>query len=138
MIDKKDLVVHREGTLEDRNFILATWLRGLYYGCDFFREIPKARFMASYHDILERALKSPSSIVRIACLKEDPSVILGYAVVRRVKDTTVLDWLFVKSAWRNIGIGKGLIPPGLGAVTHLTKVGKALKPESVVFDPFLF
>lgn len=135
--DKAELITHRDGLPEDKNFILATWLRGLFYGSDFYREIPKNIFMANYHTILEKLLQRPGVVVRVACLKEDPSVILGYAVARRSQNLTVMDWLFVKSAWRNIGIGKSLVPPNLAAVTHLTKVGKAIKPTDCVFNPFL-
>lgn len=136
-INKSDLVALRDYLPADKNFIYASWLRGLYYGSDFYREIPKNIFMAAYHTILERLLTAPGTVIRVACLKDDPETILGYAVARRSQGITVMDWLFVKSSWRNIGIGKSLVPPNLGAVTHLTKVGKALKPVNCVFNPFI-
>ncbi len=137
-INKADLVTIRDGNADDRNFILATWLRGLYYGDSWFKEIPKDIFMEYYHRFLEGLLNLPGVIIKVSCLKEDPYVILGYAVSRKVKDLTVLDWVFVKDAWRGIGLGRSLVPQTPDAVSHLTKLGKILKPVNCVFNPFLF
>ncbi len=65
----------------DKNFILATMLRGLFYGNSWFSEIDKGVFMCNYHRTLENLLAKDSTQVLIACLKEDPDVILGYSVL---------------------------------------------------------
>lgn len=131
------LVTVRDYNSGDRSFILATWLRGCYYGNTFYSDIPKDIFMLHYHEILEKFLNNPSVTIKIACLKDDEEVILGYSISRSAKDKKVMDWIFVKSAWRRIGIGKSLVPENLEVCTHLTKLGKALKPQSVVFNPFI-
>ncbi len=138
-LDKNSLVVLRANTKADRNFILATFLRGLYYGDTWFREIPKAIFMANYHSILEKIIDSPKVQVIIACLKEDPEVILGYSILSQYKNSPVLHWVFVKSAWRDIGIAKSLVPNNTKFVTHLTKSGLSIlrKNLGVEFNPFL-
>ncbi len=92
--------------------------------------------MEYYHKVLERFLDNPKVNITVACLIDDPQVILGYSVTRESRGDVVMDWVFVKSAWRNIGIGKSLVPPNLKIVTHLTKTGRALKPEEVIYDPF--
>lgn len=135
MLDKKDLVAIRGPQADDVNFIYASWLRGLYYGNTFFGEIPKDIFMSKYHKALEGILLRAT--VRVACLKEDPEVILGYSVSRTTEAGETLDWLFVKSAWRRIGIGKSLVPNKIQAVTHMTKVGRSLKPKDCIYNPFL-
>lgn len=137
MIDKKDLVAVREGRESDRNFILATLLRGLYYGDSWYSLVPKSTFMEHYHPIATWLISLPSTKIRVACLKDDPEVILGYAVMSQ--DETRLDWVFCKSAWRAIGIAKSLVPDTIKQVTHLTKVGLSIlksKP-GVEFNPFL-
>lgn len=136
-IPKSSLVDQRGYLPEDRSFILATWLRGAYYGDTWFNQIPKNIFMEHYHAILEKFLNNPNVDIKVACLKDDPAVILGYSVSRVSQGQVVLDWIFTKSAWRNVGIGKSLVPLNLQAVTHLTKIGKALKPQEVVYNPFL-
>ena len=144
-LEKKDLISVRTNTPEDRNFILATWLRGAYYGDSWYSLIPKNIFMEQYHNILQNFLARPGVVIKVACLKEDPEVILGYSVSRQIKngeaDISILDWIFVKSAWRKIGIGKMLTPTKLNAVTHVTKTGLSImkqKLPNVIFNPFIF
>ena len=144
MQQSKDAIVVRNFTASDRNFILATWLRGLYYGDTWYTSIPKAIFMENYHRILERFLSHSSVSIKVACLKDDPEIILGYSVTRQMKhgeaDISVLDWVFVKSAWRKIGVAKMLVPSRLNACTHLTKTGQSIlkqKLPNVIFNPFL-
>jgi GNAT superfamily N-acetyltransferase len=140
MISKNDLVEIRDVKPADKNFIYASWLRGLYYGDTWFRDIPKQIFMSAYHRVIEVLLSRPGIEIKVACLKEDPEVILGYAVRGSVDGNTVMHWVFVKAAWRKIGIGRSLMPEGLTAVTHLTKIGKILLPKlpsNPAFNPFL-
>ena len=145
MQTKTEAVTVREYSPLDRNFILATWLRGAYYGIDLFNKIPKAIFMENYHSLIEKFLQSSNVIIKVACLKDDPEVVLGYSVSRSIRygeaDINILDWMFVKSAWRGIGIGKMLLPTRLNACTHLTKSGQSIlkqKMPDVIFNPFLF
>ena len=144
MQQSKDAIIVRSYKPSDRNFILATWLRGLYYGDTWYSSIPKAIFMENYHRILERFLAHPGIVIKVACLKDDHEIILGYSVARQFQhgeaDISVLDWIFVKSAWRKIGVAKMLLPTKLNACTHLTKTGSAIlkqKLPNVIFNPFL-
>jgi hypothetical protein len=143
--DKKSLIQIRDYRLDDRNFILATWLRGLYYGETLYKEIPKDIFMENYHAILEHYLNRPDVKIKVACLKDDPDIILGYTTTRTVTifgdPIQVLDWAFTKSAWRSIGIAKSLLPGNLRAFTHATKSGMSIaktKYPQLIYNPFLF
>lgn len=143
-LNKKELIGVRPYGDSDKNFVLATWLRGLYYGDSFFSNIPKTIFMENYHAILEVFLQRHSNSIQVACLKEDPEVILGYSIVRHLKvgeaDISVLDWIFVKTAWRGIGISQMLVPNKINACTHLTKLGASIiknKHPNIIFNPFL-
>lgn len=121
---------------QDLSFILATWLRGLYYGNNFFNKIPKDLFMKHYHDILKPLVSSNMVDINVACLKEDPEIILGYAVLNKAH--TKLNWVFVKSAWRKIGVAKILVPDSVNTVTHLSTVGENIlrSRDKIVFNPF--
>lgn len=90
--------------------------------------------MSNYKLVAEALLKKRT--IKIACLKEDPDVILGYSVLSN--DYQTIDWVFVKSAWRNKGIARSLLPLYPTSVTHLTKLGKELLPKfkDCVFNPF--
>lgn len=139
-MQKADLVVIRDYMTEDLSFIMSTWLRGMYHGDSWFSQVPKNIFMECYHRVLENLLARPETKVKVACLKDDPSVILGYSVFRNIQNVTILDYVFVKFAWRTIGIAKSLIPENLYAVTHLTKAGASIRKSklpNVPFNPFL-
>lgn len=135
-MNKNDLITTRDAVFDDYNFIMATWLRGLYYGESWFSLTKKNTFMTNYHKILEFILKKDTTRVKIACLKDDASIILGYAVL--TQDNSTLHWVFCKKSWRNIGIAKSLVPAEVKKVTHLTKLGVAIlnKHGNVEFDPF--
>jgi hypothetical protein len=130
----KDLITTRANLPGDHAFIMATWLRGAYFGNPWFNLIPMTIYMLSYHTFLENLLQLPGVVVKVACLREDPDVILGYSV----SCGTRLHWVFVKSAWRKIGIGRSLLPEKLESVSHITEVGRSLlkKCPSVIFNPF--
>lgn len=131
----EDLFTVRDGNSSDENFIFASWLRGLYYGNSWFREVNKDVFMDAYHRVIEFILKSTNTKVKVCCLKDDPEVILGYAVFG-ANDT--LHWIFVKSIWRMRGVAKALVPAPVRRVTHLTKTGLTImrRRPNVSFDPF--
>jgi GNAT superfamily N-acetyltransferase len=121
----------RQAKPEDLNFIYSTWLLGLYHGNDWFNDIPKQIFFDNYKKVVEHRLMTSS--VTVACLGDDDDVVLGYCVHRE----NTLDWIFVKKAWRRLGIAKSLLPIDVVQCTHLTKLGKKLKPEHIVFNPFI-
>lgn len=119
----------------DKSFILATFLRGVYHGDSWFSYIPRSIFMDNYKHIADQLLAK--SLVKVACLREDPDVILGYSILSNNYHT--IHWVHVKKAWRKQGIARSLLPQFPSAVTHLSAVGKSLvsKFPGVVFNPFL-
>jgi hypothetical protein len=131
-----DEIVIRSPNANDANFILATWLRGLYYGCEWFHQVPKHIFMEEYHKILVALLSSPNTTTRMACLRDDQDVIVGYSVTST--GDTALHWIFVKTGWRKLCVAKRLVPNSITSVSHLTKVGLDIlrKYPDLVFNPF--
>ncbi len=119
----------------DKAFVLSTILKGLYYGDSWFSLIPKDIFMQNYHPFLEKLLFSPGVDVNVACLIEDPDVIIGYSATTN----SVLHWIFVKKSWRGIGVAKILLPEKTSSVSHLTDLGRKLLPKlpGAVFNPFV-
>lgn len=137
-MNKRDLVQIREALPGDVNFIFATWLRGLYFGNDWFREIPQDHFFSVYHKVLEGILTRPGTSVQVACLKEDPDVVLAYCVLESKKDGRKLHWVHTKQAWRRLGLARDIIPNDVNEVSHLTAVGRSIKQRKEwVFNPFL-
>lgn len=132
----KDLYIVRAYRETDKNFVLATFLRGLYYGNDFYNMMPKQTFMDNYKIMAEMLLAPERNMIHVAVLKDDIDVILGYSVVSHDHET--LHWVFVKAAWRKQGIAKSLTPATINTYSHFTTVGLTLtkKLNNPVFNPF--
>jgi len=126
----------RDAVEGDKNFILATFLRGLYYGDSWFSQMPKDIFMSNYKKVADELVAENKTTIKIACLNDSPDVILGYSILSKDYNTVV--WVFVKKDWRKGGIGRSLIPNKFSSVLHLTTLGKNLlnKFENVIFNPF--
>lgn len=130
--DLGEIIIYRDHKTEDAGFIYSTWLQGLYYGNDWFKQIDQETYFDFYNKIIRQLLFKKSAKIKVAALKEDPDVLIGYSVWRE----STLDWVFVKPAWRRLGIAKRLIPENIAKCTHMTKIGKSLKPKEWEFDPF--
>lgn len=128
---KKGLI-KRGPSYADEAFIYSTWLRGLYYGNDWFRKIDKKSFFDKYRLVIDHLLKSAN--IDIVCLEDSQDVIVGYVAYSGDK----LHWIYVKKSWRKLGIGKQLLPEGITCVTHLTKrAAKNPKVKEWKFDPLI-
>lgn len=92
--------------------------------------------MDNYKKVATALVNSPKVVIKVACLKEDPDVILGYSILST--DYQTIYWVYVKSAWRNKGIAKSIVPERPVVVAHLSKLGESLlhKFNNVIFNPF--
>lgn len=133
-MNKSDLLSTRPGQEADRAFIYSTWLRGLRYGNDYFELIESGAYYENQHKIIEDILDDVSTVILVACLKDDTDVILAYSVYSGDR----LHYVHVKKSWRGIGIAKSLVPQFIQRVSHITKVGKSIlsKSPGVVYDPY--
>jgi hypothetical protein len=135
-IKKKDLIAFRSFHSMDEAFIYTTFLKGLRYGNSVFGFVDQEIYFRVYHQIIEHLLRKPGTTIRIACLKEDPEIILGYSI----SEGSTVHWIFIKQAWRQIGLMKDLLPDSFEWVSHITTVGKQIlgkKYPKVRFNPFL-
>jgi len=83
----------RDHVKDDEPFLFATYLQHNWYDKTNTTTLKKATWMNLQHKRLEDVLDS--QLVKIACLKEDPDVILGYAFQDGPKPFT-----YIKLAWR--------------------------------------
>lgn len=131
-----DLLIHtRTSTAEDLGFIYSTWLKGFYFGNTWRHRVEQEPYAAQQRPLIEYILFHPETEIRVACLKEDPDVIVGYNVSRG----TILDWIWVKPIWRKLGVGTMLMHGNTKAYTHLTTIGRAIlrnKKKKWTFCPF--
>lgn len=153
MTDLSLIEIRSYDVLEDRNFIYSTWLKGLRYKNPFLKSVKEDKnsndplfkyysslfsqgFYKHYQPILEELFKSPQLKVNLACLKEDPHVILGYCVYTE----NTLHWMFVKNAWRKLGIAKLIWPEGINSYSDISLLGMKImnqKNLSLTFKPLV-
>lgn len=126
----------RDYKLSDHNFVIASFLKGVYYGNKFYGMIEKNTFMANYKYIAEALITQ--NVVKMACLKDDPDTILGYSILS--KDFTTVHWVFLKKDWRSkFGIFKQLVPMNPVSYSHFTTQGLDIakhKFPNTTFNPF--
>lgn len=132
----EELHLIRDAVSTDLPFIYSTWLKGLRFGCEWFGDIESRSYFTNYHKVIEVILARSNLSIKIAALREDPNTILGYCVYSTQENKKILHWAFTKKAWRKTGIAKHLVPSDITQCSHLTKVGRAIKPKEWIFDPF--
>jgi len=126
----------RDYQQSDKNFVLATFLRGVYYGNSWFSGIRKDIFMDNYKRVAEFAIDSGRVAIKVASLKEDPDIIIGYSILSA--DYQAISWVYIKKAWRLKGIARSLVPKHPKYVTHLSQIGMDLmkKLPGTEYNPF--
>ena len=128
-------VAIRQPTPIDVNFIYATWLRSYRYGSAFGRSIQNSVFFPSYNRRIDRILLNSTTL--IACLDEDPKVIVGYLI----HDDEAIHYAFTKEVFRELGIFKKLLaamPKPLSVCTHETFIAEPIiQKYNIVYNPFI-
>lgn len=127
----------RKSVKSDESFIYSTWLKGLYYGNAWFKEIDQDIYFKNYHQVIERIINKPSSSILCACLEDDQDTLLSFCVYETIEDYQVLHWVFTKFSFRRSGIAKALLPNNIKFVSSLTNIGKSIKHKDWKFNPFL-
>lgn len=136
-MNKRDLITFRDGLPTDMPFVYRSVLMGTYHGnkpakgqkpspgcpVDFFSSINQDTFMKEYHGFLESMFSRAGIEIKIACLVDDPDVILGFSVLRG----PVLNFVFVKPDWRGIGIARDLVDKNVTTVSGFTRVGDIIR-----------
>lgn len=120
----------------DECFIFTTLLSGIYYGKGIFSDTPKTLFIREYRKIVKRLLERNSTYVVLACLKDDPEEIKGYAIF--LNHGRSLFWVYVRTGWRNQGIAKSFLPDTLKEFSQNSELGKKLvkiKLPHLIFNP---
>lgn len=122
--------------------ILATWLRNLRHGCDFFSIVEPKAFFDTYSKIITGLLKRPDCTVRLAVLSDDADTVVGWCVY----EGKVLHFVYVKAGEkgataRKQGVAKSLLPKGIEVTTHMTRMGQSIWKRNtnykhIIFNPF--
>lgn len=133
-IPKSSLITVRPGEFNDLPLIFSTWLKGLRYGSDWHKSIDQEAYFKGQHRVIEKILQDNKTEVKVACLVDAPEIIQAYAVY----SGTTLHYVHCKKDWRNIGLARDLVPPGIKEVSNVTKVGLGIlkKHPEIIFNPY--
>lgn len=141
-LDEKVLV--RQMVDGDFNFIINSWLRSYADGSHFCKRIRNDVFYKYHHIAVTRMLSRPASKVLVACDPVDPSVILGYLSFDLFEGKPLVNYIYVKSAFRRLGVASSLVTSAgidlnMAVFSHWTKPTDALvkKFPGLTYNPYL-
>ena len=141
MSDKKLPIRFRQATVDDANFIFNSWLKS-YRHSHFSRMISNTIYYTEQHKILEKLVKECKTVV--ACSEDDPNQLYGYINAGTIDGFLVINYIYVKHSFRNMGIGKALLdlfehnPETAAVYTMHTRIADRLAPKyNMVFHPYL-
>ncbi len=100
----------RPPTPDDLAFIYSSWLKSYKHDSLLGKSVRTTVYFENYREVLDRLLATSS--VLVACISDEPSVILGYLV----HEDSIAHYCFVKESFRRMGIGASLLE-----YAHLTK-----------------
>jgi hypothetical protein len=120
----------------DIGFIKRTWLYSYYNGNTDMQRVEKDDFMEHYNVVLNKILTSPNTIVKVACLCDDPDTIISFSAVEYFGENKVLHFVYTKKLWRGNKIHDQIIPEDLSHYSHITRQYLKIKPKHLKFNPF--
>lgn len=133
-------VKFRPPTLEDKNFILNSWLKS-YRNSPFAKQMINPVYFKNHEKLLKTLISS--CLITIACNPEDEWQVYGYIVFENLgNDVSVIHYAYVKRTFRKLGIAKQIFesinPQNTPSFyTHHTKHVDYLKNKaSLIFDPY--
>lgn len=127
-------VIVRQATIQDKNFIMSTWLRGQYWGSSYWKQMNQDDFFKQYASLIELRLFSPLTHVDVAVTKKDDLLIATL-----VYTDTAIQWAYCKEDYRGEGILNLLMKNKVFTTYSAdTKPGHAIgKKKQIKFNPFI-
>lgn len=109
--------------LGDSGFIYSTWPKSVYHKPAKPIKMEKSAWFGQFYFYLQAHLRS--SAIYIACLKDSPDTIIGYAILEGIE----LQFVYIKEMYRSQGIATLLLKnKKIESVNtnNLTKAGEAI------------
>lgn len=108
---------------DDYAFVYSTWLRSYRFNSVFTRKLTNKVYYEWHHKAIERIFGRGGFCI-IACDTSDKNVVFGYIVGERTSSGDIIHFIYVKKAFRKLGImAKLLDSVGFkgGLFTHYTE-----------------
>lgn len=130
MTEDGPTLVVRTATDDDMNFIAASWFESFWKGAMRDTGMPFMSYKAGQDALIRRLVKASTVVVVAAAVA--PDEIVGYAV----REGPVAHYVYVKQAYRRLGIGKRLVE-GCLLYTHQTRAGERVaRSIDAQYDPY--
>ncbi len=115
------VVVRKYKPNKDIALIFSTWRNSIWF--DEPRDAKQANTVfRKLTQKIKNIINNKTSTIKIACLKEDPDIIVGYSVFTQDN----LEWIYVKPDYRKKKIGAALAKGFKTISEPQTKIGKAI------------
>lgn len=130
----------RKSTDADFNFIISSWLKTYKYSGPHVRKMLDRIYYEAYEPIVKDLIKR--SDIYVACLREDPDVIVGYLALERSQDKDVIHFCLIKDLWQKMGVATYLAhaaqPKEITYFTHWTNpIESIVNKIPYLYQPFL-
>lgn len=126
-----DAILVREIQKEDENFVLSTWFNS-YKSTN---KRPHYLLDESLNKVQRQLLKN--SRVFVASSLNEKEIIYGYVIASDYNAFCVIHWIYVKSIYRGLGIGKKLFQKAIGDKKHLAYTMKSTKLKAPIGSMFV-
>lgn len=132
-------IIIRPAVDSDVPFFYSALLQSHFYSAHAARCIPADIYYSEHKRVLQSRFRNGAHLL-VACLKEDPQVILGFMFYEQ----HIIHYIYVKKDFRKFGIARRLLEfseyPAPYVVTHwtsdLTEV--CIKyPNRFIYNPYL-
>lgn len=135
-------LIFRPHTPEDLAFLLDSWGSSYYRGTNAYKHISPDEFHAYHRPIRERFLARPQAAIIVCSPDNDEWHILGWIAVEKTASGIILQYLYVKEAFKGQGIAKQLIkraiPTSPVFFTHLTdRAARIMSKKQDQFGGFI-
>lgn len=118
-----------------RSMIFSRWLRSLRFGNHYFTMIDSTTYFDTYHRYIQSLFLRPTSAIRLAVLKDNHDVCLGWSF----SEPNKLHYVHVQRDYRRHGICSQLMPKPMTSFSHITRQWYDIwknKYKDAIFNPF--
>lgn len=132
MSDSTKIII-RPVAASDKDLIFSTWLKGQYWGSDYFQCMDQDQYFKEYGEYVTKLICKPGTNIDCAVFNDTPDVVIGYTVYNDQK----LYWSYTKKDFRKQGVLSLLLKNmDFTEFSGHTKVGLAIaKKKNLTFNP---
>jgi hypothetical protein len=127
-------IIIRPCNTDDKNLIYSDWLKGQYWGSEYFGKMDQDQYFFEYAKHITNLICKPGTMIDCAVLEDQPNFVVGFIVYNDQK----LHWAYVKKAYRKQGLLNLLLKNmDFTEFSGHTKAGLAIgKKKGLQFNPF--